>query len=539
MISVTRKKQVLNYHITYGYGAKKIRSVMIKEGKQPMSRNTIRKLINQYEEIKASKGLAAALDYTSQKDEFHTPERQRTKLDAEACKFIEGWLETNKRRKILGEGKQCIDMQEVWRLLTQEKGYDICYSTVTAYAREYVAREEAKKLPKSKECFIRQFHPAGEECQFDWGDVKLKIGGKKLTVRMAAFVLPHSNHRRGFLFIREHTLAFMESHRNYFRSIGHIPQCMVYDNMKVAVKSFVGEKEPTDALLDMSNFYGFHFRFCNARRGNEKGNVEETVKVLRKAAFAVRMEFDTLEEAQEYLDMVCDRLNHTEQSDATENIVRLAEEDFAAMMPWKDDFACFQLVERQVGNYGTIDMENAHYSVPDTYTLCKVKVRNYTNKIEVLDEKGNVVAAHEKVPEKQWKICLEHYLHTLSYKPGALKNSEALRQAPEGLRRLFNDCFKHAPKEFVELLEYAKLENKTFDDVIDAYEEMKKAKVRNMSLDVLKSTLSAEKASVNITYIINVQQSEEIERNAVCGLEAAAQLMESNIKHQQGYAGIR
>ena len=538
MISVTRKKQVLNYHITYGYGAKMIRSVMTREGKQPMSRNTIRKLINRYEAIKASEGLAAALEYAGRKDAFHTPKRQRTKLDEAACKYIEEWLEVNKRRKASGEGKQCIDMQEVWRLLTQEKGYDIGYSTVTAYARDYIAREEAKKQPKSKECFIRQYHPAGEECQFDWGDVKLKIGGRKITVRMAAFVLPHSNHRRGFLFIREHTLAFMESHRNYYRSIGHIPQCMVYDNMKVAVKSFVGEKEPTDALLDMSNFYGFHFRFCNARRGNEKGNVEETVKVLRKAAFSVRTEFDSLEEAQEYLDMVCNRLNHTAQSDATEDIVRLAKEDFSAMMPWKDDFACFQLVERQVSNYGTIDVENAHYSVPDTYTLCNVRVRNYTNKIEVLDENGKVVAAHEKVQEKQWKICLEHYLHTLSYKPGALKNSEALRQAPEGLRRLFGDCFRHTPKDFVELLAYAKQENKTFDDVIEAYESLKKSRIRNMSLDVLKSTLSAEKVNVNVTYIINSQQSEEIERNAVSGLVAAMQIMNSQINNTQDHAGI-
>ena len=52
--------------------------------------------------------------------------------------------------------------------------------------------------------------------------------------------------------------------------------------MKVAVKAFVGtEKEPTDALLDLFSFYGFEYRFCNARSGNEKGNAEESVKVVR------------------------------------------------------------------------------------------------------------------------------------------------------------------------------------------------------------------------------------------------------------------
>ena len=538
MISVTRKKIAINYHVVYGYGAKQIRSVMIKEGKKPLARNTIRKFINRYDEILRTKGIEAAQAYMSAKDDFKTPERRRTKLDDVACKYIDEWIATNKQRKASGEGKQCIDMHEVWRLLVQEKGYDVCYSTVTAYARGYEARQESKGQTDGKECFIRQFHPAGEECQFDWGDVKLRIGGKKMTVRMAAFVLPHSNHRRGFLFMREHTLAFMESHRNYFRSIGRIPQRMVYDNMKVAVKSFVGEKEPTDALLNMSTFYGFQFRFCNARSGNEKGNVEETVKVLRKAAYSVRMEFDTFEEAQEYLDKVCERLNRTPQSDATENIVRLAEEDFAAMKPCEDDFACFQIIERKVCNYGTIDVENAHYSVPDKYTLCKVSVRNYSNKLEVLDG-STVVATHEKVEEKQWKIDINHYLHTLSYKPGALKSSEALRQAPEQLQSLFRDCFMAAPKDFVELLMFAKEKGKSFSDIISAYELLQKKKICHVSLDTLKSAIMPEDVCANVTDIIATHKSGDIEENAVKGLHAAMQIMNSQLVNARNYAAAR
>lgn len=54
--------------------------------------------------------------------------------------------------------------------------------------------------------------------------------------------------------------------------------------MKVAVKRFVGrqEKEPTEALLKLSTYYGFAFRFCN---GNEKGHVERSVEYIRRKAF--------------------------------------------------------------------------------------------------------------------------------------------------------------------------------------------------------------------------------------------------------------
>lgn len=58
---------------------------------------------------------------------------------------------------------------------------------------------------------------------------------------------------------------------------------VVYDNMKVSVKRFVGpgEKAPTEALLQLSGYYGFNFRFCNVRRGNEKGQVERSVDKVK------------------------------------------------------------------------------------------------------------------------------------------------------------------------------------------------------------------------------------------------------------------
>lgn len=536
MITMYRKKQVLNYHVVYGYGAKKIRRVLEQEGKEPMALNTIKKYVRKYEGILATQGPLAAAEYYNSEDKFNTPERSRTVLDAKACQFIEHWLEINRQRKACGEQKQCIDMQEVWRQLTEEQGYTMSYATVTAYAREYTARQNAAKESKAKECFIRQYHPAGEECQFDWGDVKLKIGGRKMVLRMAAFVLPHSNHKRGYLFIREDTLAFQESHRNYFHDIQRIPHGMVYDNMKVAVKSFAGtQKEPTVALLDMSTFYGFGFRFCNARRGNEKGNVEETVKVLRKAAFTVRTEFDTIEEAQEYLDSVCERLNRTEQSYATKDIIQLVQEDFTAMMPWKDDFACFRLEERQVNNYGVITVDKSYYSVPDRLAQSSVTIRNYTNKVEVID--GNaVVATHEKVPAGVWRIKLEHYLHTLSYKPGALKNAEALRQAPEGLQRLFRECFIDKPKDFIELLKYARQESKTYDDLITAYRSLKEKNVRCFSLEILKSALSSEKCEESVNNVKALQDPDGIEENACKGMAQLAELMNKQLKTTRDYA---
>ena len=415
----------------------------------------------------------------------------------------------------------------MWDILTDDMGYDICYSTVTAYARDYKSRL-AGGSGKAHECFIRQWHPAGEECQFDWGEVKLCIAGRWMKLKMAAFALPHSNHRRGYLFIREHTLAFQEAHRNYFHDIRHLPQRMVYDNMRVAVKSFVGnEKHPTDALLDLSNFYGLEWRFCNARRGNEKGTVEETVKVLRKEAFSVKDHFDSIEEAQAYLDKVCEKLNGTAGSKAAAEVARLADEDFAAMRPCTDDFGCFQIVERKVNNYGVITVDRAYYSVPDRLTLQEVKVRNYTNKIEVL-ENGTVVAAHEKAADGWWRLALEHYLTTLSHKPGAVRNAEALRQAPEGIRKLFSYSFEKCPKDFVELLLFAKEKGKTYEDVEEAYDRLRRSRVSHVTLELMKQALLPEACKPAVTVVMIQQDGAAIAQKAEEGLMLTAQLMDSH-----------
>lgn len=58
-----------------------------------------------------------------------------------------------------------------------------------------------------------------------------------------------------------------------------------------------------------SNFYKYYWRFCNARAAWEKGNVERSVDYVRGRAFTSKVDFGTIEEAQEWLNMICSRTN--------------------------------------------------------------------------------------------------------------------------------------------------------------------------------------------------------------------------------------
>lgn len=110
MISMYRKKLILNYHIKDGYGAKRIIKVMKQRGEKPASRGVIRRLINTYDRILRTYGKDAAMAYFDREEVFHTPERPRTKLDDKACKYIEDCLERNRQKIAEGNRKQCMDL---------------------------------------------------------------------------------------------------------------------------------------------------------------------------------------------------------------------------------------------------------------------------------------------------------------------------------------------------------------------------------------------------------------------------------------------
>ena len=86
----------------------------------------------------------------------------------------------------------------------QTKGYKVGYTTVCNYIRDYEN--------KGKESFIKQVYQPGEKCEFDWGEVKIKIEGILQTFNLAVFTTSFSNYRWSKLFYRQDTLSFMQSH---------------------------------------------------------------------------------------------------------------------------------------------------------------------------------------------------------------------------------------------------------------------------------------------------------------------------------------
>lgn len=349
-----QKQQILHHYRVDEDG---LREISRKVG---VDRKTVRRLIQAFEERLTKDPDLGMEEFLAERPKYKKRDYCPRALTPEITKEIDKWLKENERRKSMGMRKQCLKRQDIHRQLI-EKGMNISYSSVC----KYIARKKSEKTDKTKEAYLRIHREPGLECEFDWGEVKLCIDGRKEVLTMAVFAFPHSKGRQAYLFHRQDTLAFMESHRNFFRQVHGVPYVMVYDNMKVAVVLDEKKKSATEALQRMASFYKFQWRFCNARAGWEKGNVERSVDYVRGRAFTTRIDFATLQEAQQWLDMICDQINSEVGSNATTDKLSEYAEELAALQPYPGEIGCFELAEYKVDKQSTICIKHNHYSVPD------------------------------------------------------------------------------------------------------------------------------------------------------------------------------
>ncbi|MEA3378417.1 MAG: IS21 family transposase [Nanoarchaeota archaeon] len=363
-----------------------------------------------------------------------------------------------------------------------EKGFDIGYTTICNYISE--------KRNKVKEAYIRQVYKPGEVCEFDWGEVKLVIAGKRRTLNMAVFTPAMSNYRYAMLFHRQDSISFQQAHVNFFEHVGGVYQTMVFDNMRVAIRRFVGpqEKEPTDALLKLSMYYKFGFRFCNVRKGNEKGHVERSVEYVRRKAFSIKDTFACLEEANGWLQSTNNRINTCHNRFAKgKKPMDLFNQEKPFLYPVPPRFDCATLEQSRADKYSTICYATNHYSVPDNLVGKIIDIKIYPEKLICYHGQDKICEHERQYVHHGWHITLEHYLNTLYRKPGALAGSRALETAPENVKLTYENYFKHDSRGFVELLLFAKSNKYDFEDLEKVINRLKKICPNDISVDKIKA----------------------------------------------------
>ena len=458
MISVYMKQEIIIRSHREGKSHRQISREL------QINRKTIKKYIEDYEHLQSgsSQPETALSTFLSSPPRYRIGTRSKVRLTQEVQTFIDSLLEANGKKAQQGMRKQILKNIDILQLL-HEQGFGVGYTTVCNYIREKLGKSAAPQ-----EAFIRQQYEPGSVCEFDWGEIKLNIAGHLFRFQLAVFTSAYSDYRYAMIYKRQDTLAFMESHVSFFEHIGGVYHQMVYDNMRVAVAKFVGkhEKEPTRALLQLKGHYQFVHRFCNAYSGNEKGHVERSVEYIRRKAFGFKSDFDSFEQAQQYLETIISKVNQAKQQLTSRTAMEMFADEKGLLWQHAGSLACSDSAQLRVDKYATISHLTNRYSVSEKLVGCFVDVKIFSNTIEAYFE-NNPVGSHQRDYGKhQWVIDIEHYLDTLQQKPGALNGSVALTCRPY-LKQLYQQYYTNAPRNFIDLLHYCH-EHKISEENLEA-----------------------------------------------------------------------
>ncbi len=465
MITLTIKQSIIRLHLS----GESNRAIAIE---LKMSKDTVNKYVKQYQEQRQEllkenpdMDLAEVIQTYVEKPTYKARISSATKATPEVVELVESCISENEKKKFFGRSKQEMKKIDIYEYL-QEQGYNISYSTVKRLVRTIEKRHA--------EAFIRQAYEAGDVCEFDWGTVKIQIGeGDFQNYQMAVFTAAKSNYRYAKLYRSQDTAAFQESHTDFFTHCKGSFRTMVYDNMKVAVKKFVGltEKEPTTALVELALYYGMNYRFCNIAKGNEKGHVERSVEYIRRKVFSRPNceTFETLKDANTFLFKECQKLNARTITDGTCPVVAFEEEQ-KLLYPVLPPFESCIKREAMVDKYSTVVISQNHYSVPDTLVNKRVDVRIYSDRISIYHE-GIIVAKHNRsFKNHDWTIDIYHYLRTLKRKSGALHQSIALLQTDTKTKTIYENYYSKDAKAFLEILEL--IYEKGVDPIVEALKKL-------------------------------------------------------------------
>ena len=404
----------------------------------------------------------------------------RPKLDAWVG-VIDAILEEDKRRP----AKQRHTAKRIFDRLRQENGYIGGYTIVKDYVRLCRAR--------GQEMFVPLTHAPGE-AQADFGEALVVMAGVELKAHYLAVDLPQSDDCFVMAFPAETTEAFLEGHVQAFQYFGGVPVSILYDNLKLAVARILGngERQKTRAFSELQSHCLFEALFGRPGKGNDKGNVEGLVGVVRRNLLVPVPRVDSWEELNAHLLEGCRQRRQHRVRGETETIGERFERDRAVLLPLPE--VPFEACEKRPGRVSSTSLVRYRandYSVPIAFGHREVLVKGYVHEVVIACD-SEVIARHRRSYEREDTVYDPlHYLALLEQKTRALDQAAPLAgwELPAGfaeLRRLLEARLpKGGKREYVQVLRL--LETFPLQEVAAAI--VQALRLGTISLDTVKHLL--------------------------------------------------
>lgn len=274
-----------------------------------------------------------------------------------------------------------------------------------------------------------EFDPA-EAMQIDFGEAVGYHNGERIKIQVFCARLCHSAMPFVFAAPRKNMESLLEGLKLAFEFFGGVPQRVIFDNDRVAVKSGFGKNAQSQSYLTaMTAHYAFQMEYCNRYSGNEKGLVENLVGWSRRNILVPVPRFKTFDDLNAQILEACvkygkgHRIRNRERSVA-EQYAR--ERALLTRLP-KYQFNTAKTRETRVDSFGLIRIEGNRFSVPFELIGKTVCAKLHATRLEVVYNK-EIVCTHERPrTNTETRFELNHYLEAVIRKPRSILNAKPVR----------------------------------------------------------------------------------------------------------------
>jgi transposase len=280
----------------------------------------------------------------------------------------------------------------IWQDLVDDHGFTASYESVKRFVRAL--------QPSTLVAHPRITTAPGEEGQVDYGTgpmVKHPKTGKYRRTRLFVLTLGCSRKAVWLLRWESSSQAWCELHEEAFRRLGGAPRAIVLDNLREGViDSDVYDPTINPLYHDMLAHYGVVALPARVGHPDRKGKVESSVGFAQKTPLA-GMRFESLEEAQRYLDRWTDRWADTRiHGTRKRQVAEMFAEERPTLLPLPaEPFRYYQHCKRVVHLDGCIEVARAYYAAPPGWISREVHVRWDSRCVRIIDpETGQLLREH-------------------------------------------------------------------------------------------------------------------------------------------------
>jgi transposase len=309
------------------------------------------------------------------------------------------------RAVILTKLEQNLTAQRIYQDLVTEHGFAGKYHSVRRFIRRL---GRASALP-----FRRLECAPGEEAQVDFGTAApIRMpDGKRRRPYVFRIVLSHSRKAYSEAVCRQTTEDFVRCLENAFWYFGGVPQRIVLDNLRAAVRQadwFDPELNPK--VRSFAAHYGTVFLPTRPYTPRHKGKVERGIGYVKENALKGR-EFVSLAEENCFLldweQTVADTRIH---GTTRRQVGKLFQEiEKPALLPLPvGRFPFFEEAQRTVHRDGHVEVAKAFYSVPPEYLGRRLWVRWDARLVRIFNDRLEQIAVHVRHEPGRFSTQGEH-----------------------------------------------------------------------------------------------------------------------------------